>query len=81
MKATVALAGLAALFGVLAIPQSDALAQSRTGMHQRHYAYRTQHTFHTGNYAGWRRRSNARGWDNTCLSGSGLPSMYACSAR
>ena len=28
---------------------------------------------------GWRLRSNATGWDNTCLNLDYLPSMYACS--
>jgi hypothetical protein len=30
---------------------------------------------------GWRLRSNATGWDNTCLNLDYLPSMYACSSR
>ena len=30
---------------------------------------------------GWRLRSNATGWDNTCLNLDYLPSMYACSPR
>jgi len=30
---------------------------------------------------GWRLRSNATGWDNTCFNLDYLPSMYACSPR
>jgi hypothetical protein len=30
---------------------------------------------------GWRLRSNAIGWDNSCLNLDYLPSMYACSSR
>jgi hypothetical protein len=30
---------------------------------------------------GWRRRSNAKGWDNTCLNVPWLPSQFACDAR
>jgi hypothetical protein len=30
---------------------------------------------------GWRYRSNARGWDNTCLNLPWLPSQFACSSR
>ena len=30
---------------------------------------------------GWRLRTNATGWDNTCLNLDYLPSMYACSSR
>ncbi len=31
--------------------------------------------------SGWRYRSNARGWDNTCINVPWLPSQFACSAR
>ncbi len=30
---------------------------------------------------GWRLRSNATGWDNTCLNLDYLPSMYACNSN
>ena len=30
---------------------------------------------------GWRLRSNAMGWDNTCFNLDYLPSMYACSPQ
>jgi hypothetical protein len=30
---------------------------------------------------GWRFRSNAIGWDNSCFNLDYLPSMYACSSR
>jgi hypothetical protein len=30
---------------------------------------------------GWRKRSNATGWDNSCFNLAYLPSMYACSAK
>ncbi len=30
---------------------------------------------------GWRLRTNATGWDNTCFNLDYLPSMYACSPR
>ena len=30
---------------------------------------------------GWRLRSNAKGWDNTCFNLDYLPSEFACSAR
>jgi hypothetical protein len=30
---------------------------------------------------GWRLRSTARGWDNSCFNLNYLPSKFACSAR
>lgn len=30
---------------------------------------------------GWRLRTTARGWDNTCVDLDYLPSMYACNAK
>ncbi len=30
---------------------------------------------------GWRYRSNAKGWDNTCFNLPYLPSQFACDAR
>jgi hypothetical protein len=84
---------LAATLAVLAAPLVDAAAQTRT--HHRHYAYRPGYHpvptgywgygygpgYSTGYGTGWRRRSNARGWDNTCINAPWLPSEFACSAK
>jgi hypothetical protein len=58
----------------------------------RHYNWRYAHRplpagyYNPGYYgygygSGWRHRSNARGWDNTCLDLPWLPSEFACSAK
>ena len=85
------LVGLAAALAVLATPLVGAAAQTRT--HHRHYAYRpadrplaARYWSYPGYYGygygtGWRQRSNARGWDNTCVNAPWLPSEFACSAR
>jgi hypothetical protein len=77
---------LAATLAVFATPLVDAAAQTRT--HHRHYGYRpsyrpvpTGYRNYSGGYGynGWRRRDNARGWDNTCINAPWLPSQFACS--
>ena len=71
------------VFAACSIFVAPAFAATQSGYH-RHYAGR--HVYYPGYpnrvYAGgWRHRSNARGWDNTCLNAPWLPSEFACSAR
>ncbi len=82
---------LAAALAMLVTPLAGATAQTRP--YHRHYGY--GHTYRPiptrywnsgprygyGYGSGWRHRSNARGWDNTCLDTPWLPSEFACSAR
>ncbi len=83
---------LAAVLALLITPLVSATAQTRP--YHRHYAYRygyrpvpTGYWNYGPGYGGgwygttWRHRSNARGWDNTCLATPWLPSEFACSAR
>ncbi len=86
---------LAAALAMLVTPLVGATAQTRP--YHRHYGYgHTYRPVPTGywNYGlgygtglidwygtTWRHRSNARGWDNTCLATPWLPSEFACSAR
>ncbi len=81
---------LAAALAMLVTPLVGAAAQTRP--YHRHYAYgRVYRPLPTGYWnffpgidwygTTWRRRSNARGWDNTCFSAPWLPSEFACSAR
>ena len=94
MNASTKLAALAAAFAMLVTPLSDATAQSRPHSYHRHSAHRPIYTpapmgygYGTGapvgyGYGtGWRHRTNARGWDNTCLDLPWLPSQFACSAK
>lgn len=80
---------LAAALAMLVTPVVGAAAQTRT--YHRHYAYRPAYRplaagywnypgYYAGTY-GWRHRSNARGWDNTCIDAPWLPSEFACSAK
>ena len=85
---------LAAAFAVLVTPLVDATAQTRK--HYRNYAYRQGYRpaptgywnypaygyGYSGDYGtGWRKRDNARGWDNTCIDAPWLPSEFACSPK
>jgi hypothetical protein len=91
MLASKKLVALAAALAVLAAPLPGAAAQTRT--YHRHYAYRPAYRPLAAGYwnypgyygygygTGWRHRSNARGWDNTCLDLPWLPSEFACSAK
>ncbi len=79
------LVALAAAMAVLVSPLVGAAAQTR--IYHRHYAYRPAYRplpagyWNYGGYggsvdwygAGWRHRSNARGWDNTCFNTPWLP--------
>jgi hypothetical protein len=88
MNARIMPAPLAAALAVIAVPMIDAAAQSQKSTHQRHAAYRPLYHPSTGFRGcvdcypdGWRLRSTARGWDNTCINASWLPSAFACSAK
>jgi hypothetical protein len=82
------LVALAVAVATLVAPLAAQAAQAR------HYNWRYAHRplpagyYNPGYYgygygygSGWRRRSNARGWDNTCLDLPWLPSEFACSAK
>ena len=87
------LAASAAIVAMLAAPQIGIDgAQAKTRAHHGYAAPR----YAGGQYGcplrrtvsgdlvdcnGWRLRSNAIGWDNTCLNLDYLPSMYACSGN
>ena len=83
------LVALASALAILVTPLVGATAQTRT--YHRHYAYRPAYRPYVAGYwnnpgyygygTGWRLRSNARGWDNTCLDTPWLPSEFACSAK
>jgi hypothetical protein len=91
MLASKKMVALAAAFAVLATPLAGAAAQTRT--YHRHYAYWPHSRPYAARYlnypaglgygygAGWRLRSNARGWDNSCIDAPWLPSEFACSAK
>lgn len=88
MNASIMLAALAAALAMIAAPMMDAAAQSQKLTHQRHAAYRPLYRPAIGFWRcvdcypdGWRLRSTARGWDNTCLNVPWLPSAFACSAK
>ena len=81
------LVALAAAFSMLVAPVFGATAASKAKIHHRHYvAGQAYHAvppagYHVVWYApGWRHRSNAIGWDNTCLDVPWLLSEFACSA-
>ncbi len=85
------LVALAAAFSMLVAPAFGAAAEREAQIHHRNYVDRqVYYPAPTGYYAGyygvpytygWRHRSNARGWDNTCFNLPWLPSEFACSAR
>ena len=91
MKTGKKLLALAAALAILVTPLVGATAQTRT--YHRHYAHRPVYRAVPAGYwnypgyygygygGGWRHRSNARGWDNTCLDLPWLPSEFACSAK
>jgi hypothetical protein len=88
MDAGKKLVALAAALAILVTPLVGATAQTRP--YHRHYRplYRPVQTgywnypgYGYGNNGGWRHRSNARGWDNTCINAPWLPSEFACSAK
>ena len=82
----------AATVAMLAAPLAPDTAEAKTKAHK---GYTAQRYARTGAQSscplrrtvngdivdcnGWRLRSNAAGWDNTCLNLDYLPSMYACS--
>ena len=72
------LAVLAAVSAMLAAPVFATAAEAGSRAYHRHFAYRPVYRTY-GN--GWRHRSNARGWDNSCLNLPYLPSQFACDAR
>ena len=88
MNAGIMPAALAAALAMIAAPMIDAAAQSQKVTHQRHAAYRPLDRPSLGLWRcidcypdGWRYRSTARGWDNTCVNVPWLPSAFACSAK
>jgi hypothetical protein len=80
---------LAAVLAMLVTPIFESKAQTRMGTPKRYSAYRAPHyvlpsgplTDGAWHADGWRYRSTARGWDNTCVNVPGLPSPFACSAK
>lgn len=83
---------LMAALAIIVTPLVGATAQSRT--YHRHFGYRPlyrpvpmgywnypSYSYGYGYNDGWRLRSNARGWDNTCINAPWLPSQFACSAK
>ncbi len=87
MRAYRKLAALAAAFLILVAPAFGARAASKAKIHHRHYVARqANYTAPPAGYygvwyaPGWRHRSNAAGWDNTCLDVPWLLSQFACSA-
>ena len=85
MKKSRILTAAASLLAVLAL--SMVAAEAKTKTHHRYVAQDQNHCplrrTVNGDIVdcnGWRLRSNATGWDNTCLNLDYLPSMYACSA-
>ena len=77
------LVALAVAVATLVAPLAAQAAQAR------HYHWRYAHRPHPAGYynpgyygygygSGWRRRSNAQGWDPGCLNLPGVPSEFAC---
>jgi hypothetical protein len=88
MNASIMPAALAAALAMIAAPMIDAAAQSQKFTHQRHAAYKLLDRPSIAFWRcidcypdGWRYRSTARGWDNTCVNVPWLPSAFACSAK
>jgi hypothetical protein len=73
---------------VLGALSFGAAAEAKPNKHHRHFANRPH--YHRSlrvtaggeltDSQGWRKRDNAKGWDNTCFNLDYLSSMYACSA-
>jgi hypothetical protein len=88
MKGYINLATLAALCATVAAPASAATSKARHYAYRQHLARQTYacpfHRNAAGNLIdchGWRLRSNAKGWDNSCFNLDYLPSEYACSGK
>jgi len=78
----------AACLALLAAPLAGAAAEDGAKSNHRHYVKKRAacplHRTAEGELVdcqGWRLRSNATGWDNSCFNLDYLPSMFACSAR
>jgi hypothetical protein len=70
---------LAAAFAVLSAPVVSSAAEPVKRTHYRHHAYRyVHHPVVVANSDGWRKRDNAKGWDNTCINLPYLLDQYAC---
>ena len=87
MRTNCKLVALAAAFLMLVAPALGARATSKAKIHHRHYVARqAYYAVPPAGYSGvwyppgWRHRSNAAGWDNTCLDVPWLLSQFACSA-
>ncbi len=88
MNTSIKWAALAAALVMIAVPIVDAEAQPQKSTQQRHAAFRPS-SRHAVEFlrcidcypGGWRYRSTARGWDNTCLNVPWLASAFACSAK
>ena len=87
MRINCTLVALTAAFLMLVAPAFGATAYSKAKIHHRHYVAGQAHYavppagYHGVWYGpGWRHRSNAAGWDNSCLDLPWLPSEFACSA-
>ncbi len=87
MRTSRKLLAIAAGFAFLAAPVLGVTAEAKTYVHHHRYlVHRSiyRHAYHprwATTYDGWRYRSNARGWDNTCINVPWLPSEFACDAR
>ena len=78
MNASIMAAALAAALAMIAAPMIDAVAQSQKSTHQigtrRHICCSIVRPLGSGaaltvaSSDGWRLRSTARGWDNTCVN-------------
>ncbi len=79
------LTATAAIIAMLTVSMAGAAAEAKTNTRHR-YVAKSQNTCPlrrtvNGDIVdchGWRLRSNATGWDNSCLNLDYLPSMYAC---
>ena len=80
---------LSAAFAMLTAPVGATAGQRAKMPHvEAQVYYPVPSGFYAGYYGvpynygyGWRHRSNARGWDNTCLNLPWLPSEFACSSK
>jgi hypothetical protein len=86
MRKSRKLLALAAGFAVLAAPMFGVAAEAKTYAHHRYSVHRPiyRHGYRSvwaNSNEGWRHRSNARGWDNTCINVPWLSSQFACDAR
>ena len=87
MKAGRKFVAFAASFALIAAPLASA-ASAGTKKHHRHHTkrqagcpLRRTAEGELVDCQGWRLRSNATGWDNTCFNLDYLPSQFACSSR